>query len=602
MTENNSIELDKIETSTAAQNFANLLNENKTYFLNGIWGSGKSTFLKQVDNLKPVNNNKKVKLVTIDFWRLNDSRSTLETVFAKLHPCVYWGLRLIVILCIALSVLMTNVVDLGLSVLVPNYIVLFAGVIALIVAIYQFLKIKSDGIYSQLLTFNFPSCRKKVLVVDDFDRMTGEQQEASYKVFSLLNGKLPIIFVGDIELLHKNDNNYLSKIIERRIELPFVLHPTKIWGDYFEQLEKRFEIKLSDNFINLVIKENRNLRDRERFNDYVNLELIGRNKKEYVLVEQQMVVIYLYIFYPEIYNVLLKMGRNSNSLGQKYDHIVKLFRILEEERSVYPYPFSSNAEAYLISETPSNKTLDDLNTLIEDPTLLYNELSSLTSSDLITYITTSFNNSDFNYRKQLFAISFKLSEEGKNNWLIDFIIMNMAKINIKYPDYELDQLFNQLKVDTKSKFIRQVKEFWMSNTDLTDFSDILYYSFKHKVISKDDIRGLKTDISPFDEMFSSFRRKEQIILFYIYINKMDEYFSKWDKDLLNVINNLNNQEFIDFLLGFGYIRNGDDNEDVLKINGKPYVIDFKFIKLAGDEYFDKISNVFDNRLDEIKDK
>lgn len=592
MAEKNFIELDKIEISTAAQNFANLLNENKTYFLNGTWGSGKSTFLKEVDDTK------QVKLVTIDFWRLNDSRSTLETVFAKLHPCVYLGLRLIVILCIALSILMTNVVDLGLSACVPNWVVLSAGVIALIVAIYQFLKIKSDGIYSRLLTFNFPSCRKKVLVVDDFDRMTEKQQEASYKLFSLLNGKLPIIFVGDINIIHRNESNYLSKIIDRRIELPFVLHPTKIWSDYFEQLEKRFEINLSDNFINLVIKENRNLRDRERFNDYVNLELIGRNKKEYVIVEQQMVVIYLYIFYPEIYNVLLKMGKITDSFRKKYDYIVKLFRILEEERSVYPYPFSSNAEAYLISETPSNKTLDDLNTLIEDPTLLYNELSSLTSSDLITYITTSFNNSDFNYRKQLFATSFKLSEEGENNWLIDFIIMNMAKINIKYP---VDGLELTEKL-SKTKFIKQVKEFWEKNTVLTDFSDILYYSFKHKVIVKEHIRGLVTDISPFNKMFSSFKRKEQIILFYIYINKMDEYFSKWDEDLLNVINNLNNQEFIDFLLGFGYIRSGDDNEDVLKINGKPYVIDFKFKKLAGDEYFDKISNIFDNRLDEIKER
>lgn len=600
--EKNYIKLYQIDTTTAAQNFANLLNENKTYFLNGIWGSGKSTFLKQADNLKPVNNNKKVKLVTIDFWRLNDSRSTLETVFAKLHPFVYWGLRLIVILCIALSILMTNVVDLGLSVLVPNWVVLFAGVIALIVAIHQFLKIKSDGIYSRLLTINYHSCKKKVLVVDDFDRMTSAQQEASYKVFSLLNGKLPIIFVGDVELLHRSDNNYLSKIIERRIELPYVLHPTRIWGDYFEQLEQRFEIKISDVFTNLVIKENRNLRDRERFNDYVNLELIGRNKKEYVLVEQQMVVIYLYIFYPEIYNVLLKMGRITDSYGKKDDDIVKLFRILEEERGIYPYPFSSNAEAYLISEIPSNKTLDDLNTLIENSTLLYNELSSLTSSDLKTYITTSFNNSDFNYRKQLFVTSFKLSEEGKNNWLIDFIIMNMAKINIKYPDYELDQIFNHLEVDTKSKFISQVKEFWMENTELTDFSEILYYSFKHKVIDKEHIRGLDTNISPFNKMFSSYRRKEQIILFYIYINKMDEFFSWWDEKLLNVIKKLNNQEFIDFLLGFGYIINTKDNECDFTIDGKSYAIDFKFKKLAGDEYFDKISNVFDNRLDKINER
>lgn len=288
MAEKNFIELDKIEILTAAQNFANLLNENKTYFLNGTWGSGKSTFLKEVDDTK------QVKLVTIDFWRLNDSRSTLETVFAKLHPYVYWGLRLVVILCIALSILMTNVVDLGLSVLVPNWVVLFAGVIALIVAIHQFLKIKSDGIYSWLLTKNYLSCRKKVLVVDDFDRMTEEQQEASYKLFSLLNGKLPIIFVGDIDIIHRNNSNYLSKIIDRRIELPFVLHPTKIWSDYFEQLENRLEIKLSDVFKDVFIKDGKNLRDRERFNDYVNLELIGRNKVKYVQIEQQLVVLYLF--------------------------------------------------------------------------------------------------------------------------------------------------------------------------------------------------------------------------------------------------------------------------------------------------------------------
>ena len=592
--EKNYIKLEKIDTSTAAKNFVNLLNENKTYFLNGPWGSGKSTFLKEVDDIK------QVKLVTIDFWRLNDSRSTLETVFSKLHPFVYWGLRLIVILCIALSILMTNVVDLGLSVLVPTWVVLFAGVIALIVAIHQFLKIKSDGIYSWLLTKNYLSCRKKILVVDDFDRMTPAQQEASYKVFSLLNGELPIIFVGYINIIHRNENNYLSKIIDRRIELPFVLHPTKIWSDYFEQLEKRLEIKLSDVFTNLVIKENRNLRDRERFNDYVNLELIGRNKKEYVLVEQQMVVIYLYIFYPEIYNVLLKMGRITDSYGKKDDDIVRLFRILEEERGIYPYPFSSNAEAYLISEIPTNRTLEELNTIIENPPLLLEELSGMLSSDFTTYITTSFYYNDFDYRLLLFKTSFKLSGVGNNNWLIDFIIMNMAKINIKYPDYELDQIFNHLEVDSKSKFISQVEEFWKKNTELTDFSEILYYSFKHKVIDKEHIRGLVTVISPFNEMFSSYRRKEQIILFYIYINKMDEFSSSWDEKLLNVIKNLNNQEFIDFLLGFGYIINTKDNKCDFTIDGKPYVIDYKFKKFAGNEYFDKISNVFDNRLDKIK--
>ena len=595
MAENNFIELDKIETSTAAQNFVNLLNENKTYFLNGTWGSGKSTFLKQVDNLKPVNNKKKVKLVTIDFWRLNDSRSTLETVFANLHPFVYWGLRLIVILCIALSILMTNVVDLGLSAYVPNWVVLFAGVIALIVAIHQFLKIKSDGIYSWLLTKNYLSCRKKILVVDDFDRMTEKQQEASYKLFSLLNGKLPIIFVGDINIIHRNESNYLSKIIDRRIELPYDLQSFKIWKDYFKQLEDRFKIQLSIDFMTVVQKESRNLRDRERYNDYVNLELIIRKKEEYVQIEQQLIVIYIYIFYPKLYEILLKEERFPRKIPDKNLKISVLFTILRKELKTYPLPYALNKESYLISEMPSNRTPKELNSLIGNEQLLYEELDKIINFDFTNYISVKFTDIDFTYQKKMFDMAFKLSEEEKNNWLIDLIIGSFAEIEIKYPIH-IDILIQSQIID----FLVQVHDFWKKNTVLTDFSDMLYYSFKHKVIDKEHIRGLVTDISPFNKMFSSYSRKEQIILFYI--NRMDEYFSRWDEELLNVIKNLNNQEFIDFLLGFGYIRNDEDNEDVFSINGKSYVIDFKFLKITGDEDFDKISNVFDNRLDEIKDK
>ena len=92
------------------------------------------------------------------------------------------------------------------------------------------------------------SLARKVLVIDDFDRMSNKQQEESYKIFSLLSGKLPIVFVGDIEKVHLKDNNFLSKIIDRRIELPFVLHPSNIWQDYFDLLGKKFSTRLSDDF------------------------------------------------------------------------------------------------------------------------------------------------------------------------------------------------------------------------------------------------------------------------------------------------------------------------------------------------------------------
>jgi len=46
------VKLEHIDTSVAAKNFAELLYDNKTYFLNGSWGSGKSEFLKEVKRPK----------------------------------------------------------------------------------------------------------------------------------------------------------------------------------------------------------------------------------------------------------------------------------------------------------------------------------------------------------------------------------------------------------------------------------------------------------------------------------------------------------------------------------------------------------------------
>ena len=540
MTENNFIELDKIETSTAAQNFANLLNENKTYFLNGTWGSGKSTFLKQVDNLNPVNNNKKVKLVTIDFWRLNDSRSTLETVFAKLHPFVYWGLRLIVILCIALSILMTNVVDLGLSVLVPNWVVLFAGVIALIVAIHQFLKIKSDGIYSRLLTINYPSCKKKLLVVDDFDRMTPAQQEASYKVFSLLNGKLPIVFVGDIDRLYRNDDNYLSKIIDRRINLPYDLHPSKIWYDYFNQLEKKFKMVLPENFKKFIINDNKNLRDREHFNDYVNIELIDRKKENHVQIEQQLVIIYIYIFYHDLYNQFLI----GNMLYSANDSVNILINILKKDYKNYPSSFKENREAYFINEEPNNRTLKELKSIVENNQQVLDEIK-FGRGDFAGFIKKDFEKLDYKYGDRLFTNALNYSLEGYNNQVVDIIIKEKIKKSI--PEYD--------PINITQKVINEVKEFLGEKLETLDYSEIFYYIFKHKIIRLGDMRQLNMDVKINSPKFNSCKRKELIILMEVSRLDLTYNFSLWDKIIWEKINELDDEAFISFWLQVGFFYN-----------------------------------------------
>ena len=540
MAENNFIELDKIDTSTAAQNFANLLNENKTYFLNGTWGSGKSNFLKQVDNLKPVNNKKKVKLVTIDFWRLNDSRSTLETVFANLHPFVYWGLRLIVILCIALSILMTNVVDLGLSAYVPNWVVLFAGVIALIVAIHQFLKIKSDGIYSRLLTINYPSCKKKLLVVDDFDRMTPAQQEASYKVFSLLNGKLPIVFVGDIDRLYRNDDNYLSKIIDRRINLPYDLHPSKIWYDYFNQLEKKFKMVLPENFKKFIINDNKNLRDREHFNDYVNIELIDRKKENHVQIEQQLVIIYIYIFYHDLYNQFLI----GNMLYSANDSVNILINILKKDYKNYPSSFKENREAYFINEEPNNRTLKELKSIVENNQQVLDEIK-FGRGDFAGFIKKDFEKLDYKYGDRLFTNALNYSLEGYNNQVVDIIIKEKIKKSI--PEYD--------PINITQKVINEVKEFLGEKLETLDYSEIFYYIFKHKIIRSGDMRQLNMDVKINSPKFNSCKRKELIILMEVSRLDLTYNFSLWDKIIWEKINELDDEAFISFWLQVGFFYN-----------------------------------------------
>ncbi|MEF2781462.1 MAG: P-loop NTPase fold protein, partial [Clostridium sp.] len=410
------IKLEHIDTTVAAKNFAELLNDNKTYFLNGSWGSGKSEFLKEVKR------GSQNKLITIDFWRLSDTRSTIEIAFSKLHPLLYWAIRLGIILLVAVSILMTNVVDIGLS----NYfggskslILRLGGVVALIVAVWQVFKKKSDEFYCFLLS-QLPKF-SKVLVIDDFDRMSEKQQEESYKLFSLINGKLPIVFVGDITKVHKSDDNYLSKIIDRQVELPFDLHPSKIWNNYFSVLEDKFNIGLSNEFKKRISSDQKNLRDREHFNDYVNQEFFTRGKLDHVQVEQQLLVIYAYLFYPDLYMNLLKGEpiKVEKSEESDFQDIISIGHTLKEQlseiqssdNSDYPLSFKKNKLEYLLYEQTSNRTKIELDLLFTSKSeeLISEIIESDQSSDFYQYLSSQFRVFSKKMKKQLLIMVIKES-------------------------------------------------------------------------------------------------------------------------------------------------------------------------------------------------
>lgn len=549
------IKLEHIDTTVAAKNFSVLLNDNKTYFLNGSWGSGKTEFLNEVKKNSPK------KLITIDFWRLTDTRSTIEIAFSKLHQLLYWAIRVGVVLLVAVSILMTNVVDIGLG----NYfggskplIVKLGGVVALIVAVWQVFKKKSDEFYCFLLS-KLPKF-SKVLIIDDFDRMSEKQQEESYKLFSLINGKLPIIFVGDITKVHKSDDNYLSKIIDRQVELPFDLHPTKIWNNYFSVLEDKFNIGLSNDFKKRVGSDQRNLRDRDHFNDYVNQEFFTRGKLDHVQVEQQLLVIYAYLFYPDLYMNLLKGEpiRVEESEESEIQDIISIGHTIKEqlseiqssENSAYPLCFKKNKLEYLLYEQTSNRTKIELDSLFTSNSeeLISEIIESDQSSDFYKYLLSQFLTFPKNVRKQPLTMVIKESMKFKNSPSMNFIVQE--SLNEVIPLYERN---TPLTKDVITKIINMWEP--ILRNEKLDQSEIIYFLNKHDLLSFHELGLYYSDLRIDTETFSNLRRKDFFLLTYLSSKDLFEKFKYWDNTIWEAIELFDDREFLSFWIFQSIITN-----------------------------------------------
>lgn len=568
------IELEKIDTSEAAKNFAELLQEDKTYFLNGNWGSGKSTFLQDV------NKNKKIKLITMDFWRLTDNRSMIEVTFSKLHPFFYLVLmRLSIVALVMVSILMTNVVDLGLGEYFgseKSVILKIGGLVSLGVAVWNVFKYKSDELYSFLLTRLHKF--SKILVIDDFDRMLEKQQEDCYKLFSLINGKLPIIFVGDMTLLYKRGDNYLSKIIDRQVELPFVLHSSNIWDSYFQLLEKKFGVYLSENFKKRVKSDQRNLRDREHFNDYVNKEFFTRRKFGRVQVEQQLLIIYAYLFYPELYkkmlnNIQIVIEENEKTkledfLRKGYTIKELLSEIQKVDNEQYPLSFNKNSMEYFLYEVPMNRTKDELDTLFVEQSdkFIPELLNSDQKTDFYQYLNNQFADFSDIQKKSLLNIVINESMKFKNSPSMTLIVQE--KYNEIVPPYKRNY---PLTKDVISKIV----EMWENILKPAglDQSEIIYFLEKHRVLSFHDLGCHFHDLDIGCQTFTKYRRKDFLLLTYLASVEKFSKFDSWDSSIWDFINHFNDTEFLSFWTFQSILSNeyAFDGFDIIPEN-KKYIL------------------------------
>ncbi len=551
----NLIQLKEIDTEIAEKNICKLLDENKTYFFNGKWGSGKSSFLKKVEKKSHK------EFITIDLWRIQDSRSIIEYSFSKLHKCWYMCLRWGAIGMVTISLLMSNVVNLGFSNwnLLKNvpFINELGGFIVLLVGVYQFFKIKSDDCYAYL--FKKRSLKNKVLVIDDFDRLSNSQQEQAYKLFSLLEGKCPIIFVGDISKIYSRQDNYLSKIIDRRVELPFVLHPTSIWKEYFDNLEEKFNCQIDINLRKVVEKEQRNLRDRKHFNDYVNKEFFERGKFNHVQINQQLLVIYAYLFHPDYYEMLLngeiieyeeKKDFNLTKLLLEGDPIDKQLNVLQTSDSdEYPPYFCKERQNYFLYENTRNRTIDELKILFKNNDKLLEELKkSNTDSDSYQYLSSDYRKLDESSKQNLFKISLTLLLDDYSSASINYIIRE-----------QLSPIARQEVEKISEKDICNI----FLGYDL-DVSEILFILQKTSIYSIHKIGCIFKD-TLLQEINHIMEFKKPIILLLSYLSSKELYrnFDAWGTEIWEMIKQFNDDDFINFWCA---------NDIICKKDSKEYIV------------------------------
>ena len=312
-----------ISTDDYAKEFAKLLKNgsNKTFFLQGRWGSGKTEYLKNVEEQA----NGKLKFIYLELWKPDFDESLSRQIFAATHPILDPLATTIGYIFIALTIICSSILAVKgvIQRNLPNYVFTIVTIIlAIITNLFSLTKNKLINVDKIRMFWSILTLRKNsenrsnVLIIDDFDRLSKKIQEELYRLFNAIQkkgSKARIVFVGDLQKIEASKNDFLTKIIDQVIALPFVLSPQS----FSPEIENIISENLDDNsdiaeISNLFVTENRKLRDANHFLSYVEDEFCRQDKKDRIQTVQQLLIIYLYLFYKDKYNELYQNCKNND--------------------------------------------------------------------------------------------------------------------------------------------------------------------------------------------------------------------------------------------------------------------------------------------------
>ena len=224
-----------ISTDMYAEEFAKLLidESNKTFFLQGKWGSGKTEYLKNVEKKAKDNLN----FIYLELWKPDFNESLSRQLFDATHPKLAKRATIVGHALVTLTIVCSLILAIKgvISINLPNYAFTITTIIATVVInLFSLTKNKVINVDKILMSSSIkmlkgnPKICPNVLIIDDFDRLSQKTQGELYRLFNAIQqgrSSCRIIFVGNLNNIKDNKNNFLDKIIDQVIALPFVLNP-----------------------------------------------------------------------------------------------------------------------------------------------------------------------------------------------------------------------------------------------------------------------------------------------------------------------------------------------------------------------------------------
>lgn len=513
--------IDYVDTSTATKQFSDMIVEKdesknyKTFFLNGSWGSGKTTFLEDTEKNQEGNLKKyRWKVRYLKLWEIKNDKSVFELAFAVLFPKYNFFVWSFVIFSIVVSLLLTPTFDLGLSSMVHNFIssdiikslglsnfleYIFIPIlksiftiVALTVSTFELLKLKSDSFYIFLFNKKLGNKNKKVvLVVDDFDRVSSERQKDAYKLFNVIHGKIPIVFVGDLDNITNDSDRslkFLNKIIDKRVELPVAINSKNVLKNYILSLKKQLEdvdasyfygtnYRYIDGFLDEdFLNSNLTLREINQFKSLLDSEMLKKEGR--VRLSQQIVIIYLYLFDSQRYNELRKnydsnekkvritgfYEKDETKDETKYNNInTVLFDSLGKHD--VPLAFEIGPVSYFINDSIENLSVSKAEKILED---MYDDIEIIddlgeNKEEFLSFITRTTIELE-KLKTLLRSILFKITDPK---------FQDIASIVVD----KINRIFSE---DSGNKLN---DEFWIEITKGIDISKRCYFYVKYRVFA-----------------------------------------------------------------------------------------------------------------------